>query len=50
MTDLVGYVELFTKEKEVNPEINGLVGRILRGTKPEDFETLTDVARNSIFI
>lgn len=34
------YDELFKNKK--NATVEGLCGRIIRGTKPEDFETLTD--------
>lgn len=36
------YTKLFSEGKNSNSKIKGLCGRIIRGTKPEDFETLTD--------
>lgn len=36
------YKSLFLNKKESNQDMSNLVGRILRGKKPEDFLTLTD--------
>jgi nicotinamidase-related amidase len=36
------YVNLFKAGKKANQRVVGLCGRIIRGTKPDDFKTLTD--------
>jgi len=40
--ELEEYKRLFMEGKKATAPVDGLCGRILRGTKPEDFDTLTD--------